>query len=118
MGKYLKNFWERHMEKKNQRSSIRNQGRVPPKHKDTLGESSHNLQGSQITGKKPEEQGHSLNYKKIRLSDSSLRNWLRKHGKEKYIDFDGAERRQYRDIFKALDGDGSGAIGVEELEDP
>jgi centrin-2 len=47
-----------------------------------------------------------------------LRNWLRKHGKEKYIDFDDAERRQYRDIFKALDGDGSGAIGVEELEDP
>ena len=60
----------------------------------------------------------TMNYKKIRLSDSSLRNWLRKHGKGKYIDFDDAERRQYRDIFKAQDGDGSGAIGVEELEDP
>ena len=72
-------------------------------------------------GQKKEKEadtGHSLNYKKIRLSDSSLRNWLRKHGKEKYIDFDDAERRQYRDIFKALDGDASGAIGVEELEDP
>jgi len=43
----------------------------------------------------------TMNYKKIRLSDSSLRNWLRKHGKGKYIDFDDAERRQYRDIFKA-----------------
>lgn len=62
--------------------------------------------------------GHSLNYKKIRLSDSSLRNWLRVHGKEDYIDFDDNERKQYRAIFKALDGDGSGAIGVEELEDP
>ena len=58
------------------------------------------------------------NKNKKKLSDSSLRNWLRVHGKSKYIDFDDEERKQYREIFKALDGDGSGAIGVEELEDP
>ena len=35
-----------------------------------------------------------MNFKKIRLSDSSLRNWLRIHGKSEYIDFDDTERDQ------------------------
>jgi Ca2+-binding EF-hand superfamily protein len=47
-----------------------------------------------------------------------MRNWLRKHGKAKYIDFDDKERQKYRAIFSALDIDGSGSIEVKELEEP
>ena len=47
-----------------------------------------------------------------------MRKWLRKHGKEEYIDFDVKERKKYREIFEALDDDKSGAIGIDELEEP
>ena len=49
---------------------------------------------------------------------SDLRNWLRKHGKAKYIDFDEKEMKVLEEVFKDLDEDGSQAIGVDELEDP
>lgn len=58
------------------------------------------------------------NHLKIQLSNSNLRKWLKKHGKEQYIDFDIDERKKYREIFEALDYDGSGAIGIDELEEP
>jgi len=54
----------------------------------------------------------------IFTADSTRRNWLKKHGKAKYIDFDDAERKELRKYFTSLDADGSGNIGVEELEDP
>ena len=47
-----------------------------------------------------------------------MRNWLSKHGKHQYIDFSDKERRQYQEIFDALDNDGSKAITIKELEDP
>ena len=47
-----------------------------------------------------------------------MRKWLKVHGKEKYIDFSLDERKKYREIFEALDDDGSGAIGIDELEEP
>jgi len=50
--------------------------------------------------------------------DSIRRNWLKKHKKGKYIDFDDAERKELRKYFTALDADRSGNIGVDELEDP
>jgi Ca2+-binding EF-hand superfamily protein len=49
---------------------------------------------------------------------SGLRNWLKSRGKEHYIDFEDEELRQLRDYFGSLDDDGSGSIGVDELEDP
>ena len=52
------------------------------------------------------------------LSNSNTRKWLHKHGKQKYIDFDTQERKKYREIFDAMDGDGSGSIGIDELEEP
>ena len=52
------------------------------------------------------------------MSDSNLRNWLEKHGKDQYIDFKNKERRQFKEVFDALDNDGSKAISVKELEDP
>jgi len=44
--------------------------------------------------------------------------WLRKHGKGEYIDFEDDELVKLRECFESLDDDGSGAIGVDELEDP
>ena len=50
--------------------------------------------------------------------ESMQRNWLIKHGKRHYIDFEEEELKKLRHYFMSLDGDGSGAIGVDELEDP
>jgi Ca2+-binding EF-hand superfamily protein len=46
------------------------------------------------------------------------RRWLVTHGKGKYIDFTDKQLRKLRNCFNSLDDDGSGAIGVDELEDP
>ena len=45
-------------------------------------------------------------------------NWLKSRGKEQYIEFEEEEMRQLREYFGSLDDDGSGSIGVDELEDP
>jgi Ca2+-binding EF-hand superfamily protein len=41
-----------------------------------------------------------------------------KHGKGHFLDFHDDQIRKLRECFNSLDTDGSGAIGVEELEDP
>ncbi len=46
------------------------------------------------------------------------RNWLRKTGKSKFIDFNEDQLKILNDCFTDLDEDGSRAIGVDELEDP
>ena len=46
------------------------------------------------------------------------RGWLRKHGKDKYIDFSDEQMVILKDCFNDLDEDGGGAISVDELEDP
>ena len=46
------------------------------------------------------------------------RQWLRKHGKAKYIDFTEDQMKILNDCFNDLDEDGSHAIGIDELEDP
>ncbi|CAI2375598.1 unnamed protein product [Moneuplotes crassus] len=56
--------------------------------------------------------------KLIFRSQSDVRNWLRKHGKSQYIDFEDDQKKKLWEYFKSLDGDGSESIGVEELEDP
>jgi Ca2+-binding EF-hand superfamily protein len=50
--------------------------------------------------------------------ESELRHWLSKHGKNKFIDFRDEELIKLRNYFKDLDEDGSGSIGIEELEKP
>ena len=50
--------------------------------------------------------------------ESNLRQWLKKRGKDHCIDFDDEELKQLRNYFNSLDEDGSGSIGVDELEDP
>lgn len=46
------------------------------------------------------------------------RQWLKTHGKRKYIQFDDKEITELRKYFNSLDQDGSKSIGVDELEDP
>ena len=50
--------------------------------------------------------------------ESNLRNWLKSRGKEQCINFKDEELKQLRTYFNSLDDDGSGSIGVDELEDP
>ncbi|EGR27527.1 hypothetical protein IMG5_194760 [Ichthyophthirius multifiliis] len=53
-----------------------------------------------------------------KLKESEIRKWLIKRDLKKYIDFDDKERFKLKQYFKSLDGDGSGSIGLKELEDP
>ena len=39
-------------------------------------------------------------------------------GKDKFISFDPKQTSTLRTVFNELDKDGSGAIGIEELEGP
>ena len=50
--------------------------------------------------------------------ESYMRKWLKTRGKEHCINFQDEELRQLRTYFSSLDDDGSGSIGVDELEDP
>lgn len=43
-------------------------------------------------------------------SSTNERAWLKKHGKERYIDFDDKEIRELRVYFDSLDEDGSGGL--------
>lgn len=41
-----------------------------------------------------------------------------KHGKNHLLDFSDAELKKLKECFLSLDDDGSGSIGVDELETP
>ena len=47
-----------------------------------------------------------------------MRKWLKSRGKEHCIAFDDQKINDLRECFNSLDDDGSGSIGVDELEDP
>ncbi|KAL4502192.1 hypothetical protein ABPG72_000427 [Tetrahymena utriculariae] len=68
-----------------------------------------------------EKKNNKITYKQSKFvfqSSYNERKWLKAHGKEDYIDFKDEEILVLRKYFKSLDSDGSGSIGVEELEDP
>lgn len=48
--------------------------------------------------------------------ESDMRGWLRSRGVE--LDFEDEQIEKLRKCFNSLDDDGSGEIGVDELEDP
>ena len=47
-----------------------------------------------------------------------MRKWLMSRGKSHCIEFQDKEIKLLRRYFDSLDDDASGAIGVDELEDP
>ncbi len=46
------------------------------------------------------------------------REWMKKRGKGRYIDFDSSQRSKLKKVFKELDKDHSGALDVDELYEP
>lgn len=54
----------------------------------------------------------------IRLHQERQRSWLRKHGKDDFIDFNNQERKELRKVFRELDHDNVGALGANELFEP
>ncbi|KAL4431867.1 hypothetical protein ABPG74_012679 [Tetrahymena malaccensis] len=64
------------------------------------------------------EREKELNENRQKLKESQTRQWLIKHKKREFIDFDDKERSKLKQYFRSLDGDGSGSIGLRELEDP
>ena len=52
------------------------------------------------------------------LHDKKQRQWLIKHGKGNVLAFQDEQIRKLKECFASLDIDGSGAIGIDELEDP
>lgn len=53
-----------------------------------------------------------------KLLTSRERSWLKKRGKDHYIDFDDSVRNELRKYFVSMDQSGSGSIVLEELADP
>jgi len=51
------------------------------------------------------------------LLENAQRHWLRTHGKNEFIDFDDEERRMLKGYFGSMASDGSGSIGIQELEE-
>lgn len=52
------------------------------------------------------------------LTEKKSRKWLSATGKEKYLDFSDEEIIKLKECFGALDDDGGGSIGIDELEKP
>ena len=52
------------------------------------------------------------------LEDKKLRKWLCERGKSNRLDFSDLELRKLKECFLSLDDDGSGSIGIDELEEP
>jgi hypothetical protein len=50
--------------------------------------------------------------------ESGQRHWLKTRGKSEFIDFDDDARKKLLKYYQSLDDDGSGSIGVDELEEP
>ena len=69
-------------------------------------------------GNKEEMEGPIRQEDLIFQPDSQERNWLLTRGKGHFIYFKDEERKLLRMYFDSLDDDGSGSIGVDEMEDP
>ena len=52
------------------------------------------------------------------IVENKERKWLVKHGKGHVLQFTDEEKRSLKACFNQLDDDGSGSIGIEELEEP
>ena len=52
------------------------------------------------------------------IKEKKKRAWMQKRGKEHLLDFTDDQLRKLKECFLSLDDDGSGSIGVAELENP
>lgn len=68
--------------------------------------------------KMKEERKENYENNQTKLSESSVRYWIRNKDKEMFLDFNEEYRRKIRDYFNSLDEHNTGSIGIEELEEP
>lgn len=54
----------------------------------------------------------------LMIHDIGKRKWLIKHGKAHVLQFSNEEIAKLKECFNQLDDDGSGSIGIDELEEP
>lgn len=47
-----------------------------------------------------------------------MRKWMCQRGKDHFLDFSDEEIFKLKECFGSLDDDGSGSIGIDELETP
>ena len=61
-----------------------------------------------------------MNYKENhrQLQEAERRHWMCKTGRDEHLDFLDDELRKLKECFNQLDENGSGSVGIEELEDP
>jgi|TARA_B110000285_G_scaffold161014_1_gene179837 Ca2+-binding EF-hand superfamily protein len=52
------------------------------------------------------------------LNEKKSRKWFCHRGKSHVLDFSDDEIKKLKECFMALDDDGSGSIGIDELEEP
>lgn len=52
------------------------------------------------------------------LKEKKTRRWMCKRGKDHLLDFSDEELKKLKECFQSLDDDGSGSIGIDELETP
>ena len=71
---------------------------------------------SQLSKKKSEKTDMQLN--KEMLLNYTERKWINKCGKGGFLDFTDEQINKLKECFNSLDDDGSGAIGIDELEGP
>ena len=68
--------------------------------------------------KSRKERLHEMIVNQGKVNINQERRWLVKHGKEHLLDFKDDEICRLKRCFNSLDEDGSGSIGLEELEEP
>ena len=71
---------------------------------------------SSIMSKRERLKEMKANQEKLRIRNE--RQWLVKRGKAHLLDFQDKEILKLKNCFSALDDDGSGSIGQDELEEP
>eukprot|EP00831_Metopus_contortus_P003439 TRINITY_DN11268_c0_g1_i1.p2 TRINITY_DN11268_c0_g1~~TRINITY_DN11268_c0_g1_i1.p2 ORF type:complete len:208 (-),score=60.17 TRINITY_DN11268_c0_g1_i1:299-922(-) len=81
------------------------------------------VHGGKLRKKSPKQQPQKVSTFKppaaaCKIIGREEKQWLAKHGKNEYIDFQDAELKKLREYFDYLDKDKGGSISAEELEEP
>ena len=71
---------------------------------------------TEVKSKREKIQEYNANV--LNLTEKKSRKWYCHRGKSHVLDFSDDEIKKLKECFMALDDDGSGSIGIDELEEP